>query len=142
MQSPFFSTCFQLPPSFLPQTVAVKSSAALEEILPFVKGGFVFFYLLSHLLCQIPQRADGGPLPERTEGRLAHPHFLSLLTSRHQGFSARTGAEPETDSGETETKQAKGRSPVWARIRGFPRSCRSTGGARRGRGDRKRAGNQ
>lgn len=45
-------------------------------------GGFVFLYLLTHLSCQISRWADGGPVPELTEARLAHPHFLSLLTFR------------------------------------------------------------
>lgn len=51
------------------------------KILQFVRGGFVFLYLLNHLSCQIPWWADGGPVSELTKGRLAHPHFLSLLTS-------------------------------------------------------------
>lgn len=56
-------------------------STALEKILQFVRGGFVVLYLLNHLSCEIPWWADGGPVPELTKGRLAHPHFLSLLTS-------------------------------------------------------------
>lgn len=50
-------------------------------------GGFVFLYLLTHLSCQISRGADGGPVPELTEGRLAHPHFLSLLTFRLTNMS-------------------------------------------------------
>lgn len=103
----------------------------MEEILQFVRavggaGGVSSPFISStHLSCQISRCADGGPVSPLTEGgRLARPHFLSLLTFCLGGESAELIEDDRGIEGKTR-RRPEANPPPCRGIRCFQQSRRS-----------------